>query len=280
MLIALCLTSVLLRVGQTSTQMPQPVQSSGATCRLYIMPSSAPPSLRAQGTALKPAGARFISSGGEDVHADRRVRAHERADRALRADGLVPDRDLLRDAALFPLRGAGREGAVDRHGRHRQQVALAVEHHRGHALHEIGRRARRPPGGAPAAESARPGSATSRSAASEASTAAKLRVSTRLAALAVGLADRVLDLRDRLLARQDARDREEAGLRDRVDASGEARLLGHGQRVDDVELAASWRGSSPAPRAAACPTPRRGRRGCSAGRWRPGGPAPARRASP
>ena len=62
MLIALCLTSVLLRVGQTSTQMPQPVQSSGATCRLYIMPSSAPPSLRAQGTALKPAGARFISS--------------------------------------------------------------------------------------------------------------------------------------------------------------------------------------------------------------------------
>ena len=36
MLMALCLATDLLRVGQVSTQMPQPVQSSGATCRLYI----------------------------------------------------------------------------------------------------------------------------------------------------------------------------------------------------------------------------------------------------
>ena len=43
---------VSIQVGHTSTQMPQPVQSSGATCRLYIMPSSGPPSLRDQGTAF------------------------------------------------------------------------------------------------------------------------------------------------------------------------------------------------------------------------------------
>ncbi len=57
-----------------------------------------------------------------------------------------------------------------------------------------------------------------------------------LAALAVGLLDRVLDLRDRLLAGQDARDREEAGLHDRVDARAHAGGLGHLVGVDHVEL--------------------------------------------
>ena len=56
-----------------------------------------------------------------------------------------------------------------------------------------------------------------------------------LAALAVGLADRLLDLRDRLVARQHAGDGEEAGLRHGVDAAGEAGLLRHRERVDDVE---------------------------------------------
>ena len=55
------------------------------------------------------------------------------------------------------------------------------------------------------------------------------------AALAVGLVDRVLDLRDRLLARQDAGDREEAGLHDRVDPAAHARLARHRGRVDRVE---------------------------------------------
>src|SRR6266542_6974033 len=36
-LMALCLTSVLLLEGQTSTQSWQPVQSSGATCRVYFI---------------------------------------------------------------------------------------------------------------------------------------------------------------------------------------------------------------------------------------------------
>ena len=142
MLMALCLTIVLLRVGHTSTQMPQPVQSSGATCRLYDQAVERTAVLARPGHGLEARRRALHLLGREDVHADRRVRAHQRADRALRADGLVPDRDLVGDAALLPLRGAGREGAVDRQRRHRQQVALAVEHHRGHALHEVGRRAR------------------------------------------------------------------------------------------------------------------------------------------
>ena len=44
MSIALCLTSSLLRAGQTSTQMPQPVQSSGATGSSSTGPAALGPS--------------------------------------------------------------------------------------------------------------------------------------------------------------------------------------------------------------------------------------------
>ena len=49
-------------------------------------------------------------------------------------------------------------------------------------------------------------------------------------ALAVGLLDRLLDVLDRLVARQHAGDREEAGLHDRVDARTHAGLLGQLRR--------------------------------------------------
>src|SRR5512145_566870 len=65
MLIALCLTTSLLRVGQTSTHAPHPVQSSGATCSEYIIPARL--SLRVHGTALKVDGAFAISSGEKTV---------------------------------------------------------------------------------------------------------------------------------------------------------------------------------------------------------------------
>ena len=55
------------------------------------------------------------------------------------------------------------------------------------------------------------------------------------AALAVGLLDRLLDLRDRLLARQHAGDGEEAGLHDGVDAPAHARPLGQLEGVDGEE---------------------------------------------
>ena len=46
----------------------------------------------------------------------------------------------------------------------------------------------------------------------------------------------LLDRRDRLVARQHARQREEAGLQDRVDARAEAEAEGDLRGVDDVEL--------------------------------------------
>src|SRR6185436_11392423 len=52
------------------------------------------------------------------------------------------------------------------------------------------------------------------------------------AALAVRLLDRLLDLNDRLLAWQDAADREETGLHDRVHAVRHAGGLGHLVAID------------------------------------------------
>jgi hypothetical protein len=43
MLMALCLATSLLTAGQTSTQMPQPVQSSGATWTVIRWPGSSLP---------------------------------------------------------------------------------------------------------------------------------------------------------------------------------------------------------------------------------------------
>ena len=54
MLMARCLTSLLLLAGQTWTQRVQPVQSSGATCRVYLRSFM---SFQRAGTALKVAGA-------------------------------------------------------------------------------------------------------------------------------------------------------------------------------------------------------------------------------
>ena len=76
--------------------------------------------------------------GVEDLHPDRAVRAHERALRAVDADRRVPDRDLARDRSLLPTGGVGGEGAVDREGRDRQEIALAGEHGGRDPLHERG----------------------------------------------------------------------------------------------------------------------------------------------
>ena len=58
----------------------------------------------------------------------------------------------------------------------------------------------------------------------------------RFAALAVGLLDGLLDLLDRLFARQHAADGEEAGLHDGVDARAHAGFARHRVAVDHVEL--------------------------------------------
>ena len=55
-------------------------------------------------------------------------------------------------------------------------------------------------------------------------------------ALAVGFADCLLDLVDRLFARQHSADREEAGLHDRVDAVAHSRIASHRVAVNHKKL--------------------------------------------
>jgi hypothetical protein len=54
-------------------------------------------------------------------------------------------------------------------------------------------------------------------------------------ALAIGLFDALLNLRYGLLARQDAAQREEAGLHDRIDAIRHAQITRHLMRVNHIE---------------------------------------------
>jgi len=56
-----------------------------------------------------------------------------------------------------------------------------------------------------------------------------------LAAFAVGLGDGFFDGRDRLLARQNATQREETGLHDGVNAAAHAVFVRHLEGVDDEE---------------------------------------------
>ncbi len=177
MLIALCLTSVLLRDGQTSTQMPQPVQSSGATCRLYIMPASEGVSLREYGTALNVAGARCISSGRNAVI--RIAACGQTSGQIAHCVQIVSSQIGISWAMLrfshcvVPVGNVPSTGIADTGSRSplpSSIIAVTRWTKSGAAFGTIGRRVN--------VESARPGTLTSAIAASEASTAAKLRAST------------------------------------------------------------------------------------------------------
>ncbi len=171
----------------------------------------------------------------EDLRADRGVRAHHRALVALDADLLVPHGDLESDVPLLPLGGGEGPRAVGRERAHGQEVALSLEHDARDALHEVrrgvghdGRAAarRRDLHGDGHLGEVREGPVDGREIAAH-----------RLLALpAVRLLDRLLDLGDGLLAGQDARDREEAGLHDRVDAAAHSERLGDLVGVDDEDL--------------------------------------------
>ena len=180
-------------------------------------------------------GAVREARGLEDLRADGGVGAHHRALVALDADLLVPDGDLEGDVPLLPL--GRREGpcAVGRERAHGQEVALAFEHDARHALHEVRRVGRDDRRAAPRRGDLRgnhhlleirEGPVHGREVAAHGF----------LALLAVRLLDRLLDLGDRLFAGQDARDREEAGLHDRVDPAAHPEGLRDLVGVDDPDL--------------------------------------------
>ena len=166
---------------------------------------------------------------------DRRVRADERALVALDAELRIPDRDLQGDVAPLPLRGPGRPRAVGGERANRKEIALPGHHHGRDPLHEFGRLGRN----------------DRRRLACRGRLRRQLDLMQILERevdcgpvaahhfvtfLCVALLDRLLDLGDRFLARQDSGEGEEAGLHDGVDAATHAGLDGHARAVDDVEL--------------------------------------------
>ena len=172
--------------------------------------------------------------GRVDLHPDCGVRADHRALAAVDADRRIPDRELQGDGPLLEPGGARRERPVDREGRDREPVAVASHQHRRDRLDEVRR-----VGGHDGRKGVAGRGRTERHVA-EASDrrvdGRKVLVHDRLAALGVGLLHEGLDALDRLCRRQHAREMEEAGLHDRIDACAHARLGGHGEGVDDPEV--------------------------------------------
>ena len=163
------------------------------------------------------------------------MRAHEAAVAALDAGIRVPDRHQLGDVALLVGRRAARVGAVDRERADREVIAPTGQHLAGDGADELGRVGGHG-GGALAACRHRLGDL-------DAVHSFHGTVDRRLVALddlgaapAVRLVDGSLDPLDRLLARQHARDREEARLQDDVGPAREADLAGDPARVDRVQL--------------------------------------------
>ncbi len=169
-----------------------------------------------------------------DLGTDCRVRADHRALVALDAETLVPRRDLDGDVPLLPARRPRGEGAVDRERGDGKEVALVGEHERRDPLDEVGRLERDDRRHLQIRGGRR-------------RHLHLVEVRERLvdglevhpyelgALLAVGLLDRLLDLGDRFLTREDTRDREEAGLHDRVDAPAHAGAVADLVAVDHVE---------------------------------------------
>ena len=89
-------TSLLLLAGQTSTQTPQPVQSSGATWMVSAWPGQL---ARAEGLASGSRRARPPApASGYTFMRIAACGQHERALAAVDAERCVPDRDLVGDA--------------------------------------------------------------------------------------------------------------------------------------------------------------------------------------
>ncbi len=163
------------------------------------------------------------------------MRAHEHAFSALNAELFVPHRDLLRDVALLPHRGPRRERSVQRHRADRQIVSASRDDRAEHIANEGGSAVRH---GRKNIERTR-GVSRNRHRMQTRKRVVHCRevlIDHRIAPLAIRLANRFLDCLDRLLPREHAADREEAGLHDRVDSASHPRIASHRITVDHVEL--------------------------------------------
>ena len=164
---------------------PAPCNSAGCRSRRLLY-----------GTCLNVGGRRVSASCVVDLHADRGVRADHRALVALDAELLIPHRNLGGDVALLPFRRAGRPRAVDRKRADRQPVALVGEHDGGDALARSRCAAAGTSGGSATLRRSRDAGTCHLVQVRRASRRPRRSCccTTRVAALAVGLLDRVLDL--------------------------------------------------------------------------------------
>ena len=171
-----------------------------------------------------------------DLHPDRGVRADEGALRAVDADRGIPDRDLCRDRALLDPAGARRERPVGGERAHRQRVALAGEHHRGHVADEVRLALEREmPVRARRHHDLLVGHRDLVHAVERPVDRLDVALDDGLAALAVRLAGRLLDRVHGLVEREHAREGEEARLQHGVDATAETGVAGDPGGVDDEQ---------------------------------------------
>ena len=193
--------------GQTSMQIPQPVQSSGDDLDRHQHPGQV---LRAPVLRAEPVGRAGERLGLVHLHPDRGVRADERALRAVDADRLVPDRQLVGEVALLECDGADGERAVDGKRADRKPVAVAADQR----PQEIRRRGVELD--VPVDGSSQSGHVDLVEGVEGEVDGLEVPLDDLLAALRVRLRDRLLDRADRALARQHVGEREEARLEDRV----------------------------------------------------------------
>ncbi len=267
---ALCFISDFDFAGHTSTHTPQPVQSSGATWIVSSRPGWSCDRNRLLGT--RPVRCRRRRRRVVDLHADRRVRAHERAAGAVDADLGIPDRDLGCERALL-VRGQCRSGTCRRPGAHSPGAGhLRRRASRGDPLDEVGRV------GAATGDRVTPGGGDRRGRDDELQRSRAPRRSRRgwrrrpaPPRLPYTSTDRGPDGgRARRRAASRLVSAEAADLHDHVDLTGEADVAGDAVRVDHVDGRDPSRGSTPAPLAADGPRWRRPGTGCSAGSVAPG----------
>ena len=174
---------------------------------------------------------------GSDLHADNAVRADERALAALDADGRIPNRNFGRDAAFFILSGTGRPGTVDNFAEsgYRQLVA-AVGNQFGRQfldeLRSVGRNRRL----TMESRGNRRRILYLVQVGKRSVNRGKVLLNDGVALLAVGFLNRVFNLRNRLVFRQNVGNGEETGLHNRIDALSHAGFAGNFNRVDAVEV--------------------------------------------
>ena len=162
------------------------------------------------------------------------MRAGQAALSTLDAQLRVPHRDDVRDVALLERRRARRIRAIHRHLADAEVVAAAEHHARRHLTHELGRI------GSHDRRSVERAGCRKRHTHLEQIRQRRVHRSEILADHVVALRlvagdDRLLDARDRLLARQHAGDREEARLQHGVDPSAQAGVARDLGGVDHVK---------------------------------------------